>query len=468
MFCIGANSGFRRRATAPVSGFQGSTMSRNEGALKALLEWTVAHLYSDQPEAEASDRALRALCGQLGRNPPYVEAAPQITDDGSATVVAGAISPSGKVAVVLRQNASEPLSQRLRLVTYTDGGIKDESIGTFPENPTAPSVTVQFPQGSEEPAIVSNHHHLILIWGFTMTLPENAYSIRLWRKGEESHVAYIVDNTVYHKIMVDRTLMEGHWNLLPDVYWIDLVGGSLACLTSKHDDTDCVLHWRDWQVRIDTRYINFESIAPWPESPDKLILIGTEILSQAPCVYIVGAEGIVAQHRCPTPNIYFDNGEVFNMEWTAFGWQLHRFTPKGFETVGEPTPFLGTLARRDTQAYAFGSTVVLANFETFAGASPSYNACIITPGHGSSAPNARNDLALTRLHHGIAVRRRNGTFHWNIPTAADDGTPYADFPLYGLPFSRLTATQDKRGLAVMSWGYTDGTLHVLRYPLPSR
>lgn len=457
-------------ATALVSGVFGNVMMTNEeGALKCLWEYLVAHLFQNQPTPDQSDRALRAVSGGLGRNAPFVEASFLPLRGARGSVKTVAISPEGKIAIVLWRSVGKDEFDELCLVVWKDGSVtKPRVLGTAEGIFDEDSIRVFFPEGSDDPAVVIGGG---VLWGdATFGLPWKAVSevpvsacLTVFEEGGRKFAAYIDEDrdACLFPFSVPGVQQGGSGGLRGKTLWLGLVGGELVRITATRNAE--AVRWRDIVVPIESVVPTVDGILP--ESigvADGGIQFVAKIGNGHRAVW---SDGTTRREVAAPGDLFFDRGEIYGIgprgvrlkEIVRF--EKGRFVPIGYETDLLPSIEPGT------EILAFGSTVVVSNFNLPAKA-VERRACVITPGHRSSAPCSKEDLALRRFHTGMGIHRRNGAIHWAIPTAADVGTKNADFPLYGLPFDRLIATEDDRGHAIMSWAFVDGTFHVLRYPLP--
>lgn len=461
-------------ATALVSGVSGNAMSKKEdGPLKTLMEYIVAHLFQGQPTPDQSDRALRAVSGQLGRNAPFVEATFLPLRGASGSVKAVAISPKGKIAIVLWRSVGKDDFDELCLVVWEDGNVsRPKVVGTAKTIDEDDRIRVFFPEGSEEPAICVRDRVVWGKWEEKLPWPEGAPAdacLTLWEEFDASgpprrFLAYIHEGAaVLFPIPVSGRPSGGGTGALRGgtTRWMGLVEGDLARITAQRGVE--VLRWRELVVPAPTRVPTVDAILPGSIGFKNG---GVQFVATVGNSHVAVWSDGTTRHEATAPqDVFFDQGKIYGIGPRGTGnKQILRFEKDRFVPVGNETDLLPAI-EPGMAVHAFGSTVVVSNFNLPAKV-VERRTCVITPGHGAIAPNSKEHLALRRLHEGVAAHRRDGTFHWNIPTAADVHTAYADFPLYGLPFDRLRETEDDRGKAIMSWAFADGTFHVLRYPLP--
>ncbi len=452
----------------------GKTMSqaKDQGAFQRLMSNLVAHMYSGTPNSDQSERALRAVSGRLGRNPPYVEATFDLASDPSEDVLDVAISPKGKIAIVLGIQTKEPFSRTSRLVVYTSRkGIEERQLGIFKGSMFQ---KVLFPEGSEEPAVVIGGEQLFwgnwtvrLPWKDASAVPESA-CLTLW--GPEGshrtrHIAYLTEDQKLTELLKFGSSDRESSNFNPArMRWIGLTNGRLVQIeVAKGRDT---FHCGPINIPIPDECKILESSIGFAKGGYQFVV--NDSYDQKHIAY--WSDGNVAlTATCPDGNVHADHEQIFVSQFSGGeNGMLMRFVKGTFEPIGDYTDLWPKLTE-SSRVFQFGSTAVVSEFR-FSKVANKRRVLVVTPGHGSSAPNTERDIGINRFHHGIGLHRKDHnmelTLHWQIPTAADIGTKYADFPLYGTLFTRLTAVEDDRGKAIMSWEETDETFHVLRYPLP--
>lgn len=444
-------------------------MEKNEGALKRLMEYLVAHLYRNTPAAEHSDRALRTLSGQLTRNPPYVDDSFQI--DGSVeNALAGAVSAKGEVAWVVDSTPRGQRKTELRLVTRHNGTRTTRLLGEIKEDHRVPDVKVWFDRCSSNPIVLINGVHLK--WGIVgITLPESHRCLTVWTDhGCSLHVAYVLEGEAFHHAWgesFDEDVEHGRLNANGPTCWIGLVRDSLAQITIGDDQV--VLRWCSIKASAASGSIFVESITA---SAGWLQFVVDSGCAGKTVYYSDGRE--LKGSTVPEGDVIFGGGHIFMVHRGPSRGEIMRLqrnewvrcAEQGTVPVGGPMPAIGKNAR----VFDFGDTVVVSDFSGPANKSVK-RVWKITGEVTSCSSSSPEDIAIERFHHGIGIHRKadNGDeyVHWEAPSALKIGA-FDNFPLYGTPFDRLVAVEDDRGKAVMSWAFTDGTFHVLRYPLPSR
>ena len=224
-----------------------SSQERNQHALQRLMKWIAPRLYENEPPSENSERALRALSGQLGSNPPFVIDAFELTETLSDWIVDVAISGSGKIAILLGSHGDEG-SSNIFLTTWPRlrGYSELLNLGAVKDNAT---VRVFFPKNSNTPAVVVGGVRiewgdwtLELPWKDEPEVPEDA-CLTLWEDEQyRQHVAYLNEGKICHEMNV----FDWHpATSTQNVRWLGLVEGELAYITSEIPDGQCeTLYWK--------------------------------------------------------------------------------------------------------------------------------------------------------------------------------------------------------------------------------
>lgn len=429
-----------------------SSEKADVNAYKNLGHCYVSH-QDAPPSSDRSDRATRALSGQLVPNPPFVELSFQVSDDPTAKVLGVAISPKGKVAIAV-------LTNRLSLVTYDRGSVSSR---VFPgSHDVAFAVRPFFPEGSEDAAVLIDGTKIL--WGnWTVELPWGDRSVNkydcltAWLDDGIRKVAFI-DKSVAWECVPGK---KGSWQ---DTYtWLGLVDGSLARIKFAEKNGSETLYWCDLSVPAQVSTTDFAGISNGSvASKDGGIQFNAHIRGENVAVWTDG----VKRHEVPVPGqLRLERGEIYSVNQL----NVSRFEKDRFVVVGIGAPYRGTLPLF-TGFDRFGDTTVLSDFSR-PGEASDKRLFYIDRNGAMAEPNTRNDSAYARFHHGVGLLRKGRndepTLHWEVPLA-DGHQEYADFPLYNVPFATLVPVEDVRGKAVMAALNPEGsaTMVIIRYPLP--
>ena len=451
-----------------------SSQERNQHALQRLMKWIAPRLYENEPDSENSERAMRALSGQLGSNPPFVIDAFDLGVSPRAWIEHVAISPKGKVAIVVGEPGEVDGSSTMLLTTWprSSGYSEFQTVATRAEDPAA---FVLFPEGSDTPAVLIGGEKLV--WGnWTLELPWKEEQmvppgacLTLWEdKDHYQHVAYI-DEYIGEARVVYKMNVIGAYSKpsVNDVRWLGRIDGSLAWIVNEVQDGKCeTLYWR---------------------SVEAIMLRGERIITKSigfvdgGIQFVTGERGRMFAHRVkgndPNDDLISDPMEVCLWgDGHIFGYNksspvLYEFSAQG-EWVQIAEMEKGQLAIQEgvnVSVFDFGDHVVFADT-----LSPKASRIIdVYPNHPAKiTPIVHGpQTGFLRAHDGLVyqtVITGEGGFIWNALNNVPGKRPLtAVFPLYNR-FYTLTPVHDDRGKAIMGWGYAEGTFAIIRYPLPTR
>ena len=453
-------------------------MSTENGALERLMKYLAAHLFKGQPTPEQSDRALRAASGHLSKNPPHVLASLEL-DEPNTQVLASAISPKGKVALLVSQKPGT-----CRLVTWSrESGLSNKKEEWQFGKDTRPRMF--YPEGSDEPAVVISEKRLfwegmddlISMDGFLLDGADSGH-VHLWTKPDGQKRAAMDGCNGLHVVGTGGGA-DITTHVFPDrdvVRWVGSLRGDLVMIVSHYGEDDVL---RDKAVRWnEIELVAPEGYAIVQES------IGFDEHGALQCVakndkraYALWSDG-TDSYRVEVPEdgvLCFDAGRIFLVTYVPPSalprLLLAEFECYHFQHIGDLHICRGGSVE-NVDAYVVGDTVAI----LYCVGNRLLYVSQVTSNRNQPGSymqwfcledSAFSHVRFDRFHHGIGYFRNRGTgvLAWGrIPDAHPLTT--VEFPLYGAPFDRLTEVEDDRGKAIMSWALTDGTLHIIRYPLP--
>lgn len=446
------------------------------GGWQGLAKFVAAHMHEDVGD-DRLDRAVETAAGHLARNPRHVVASLAL-ERLTLRVLAGVISPNGKIALVVAFDDAQ-----CGLVTWSrEQGLREDAQGESWFFDQSLALEISFPHGSEEPAVVGFVRDECacpvarVVWDdWVLDLPHTRHSLKdacltMWQEGSVFNVASIRNGGIVHlssrdrgtpgiDATIDTVSREG-------TEWIGLVDGSLARIT--REDSFDVMRWRDLKAAVPSASIFSGSVAA---SAGWLQFVVDSGRAGKTVYYSDGRE--LKSSTVPANDVIFGDGQIFLVHRGPSRGLIMRLNSdrfvhcaeQGMALVGGPMPEIGKNAR----IFDFGETVVVSDFS-----GPVHESVkrvwTITGKATSCGNNSTKDINIERFHHGIAIYRKadNGDeyVHWEAPSALKIGR-WANFPLYNTPFDRLTPVEDARGEAIMSWSFVGGTLHVIRYDLPN-
>jgi len=439
------------------------------------MKYLLPRLYENEPQSENSERALRALSGQLWSNPPHVIDAFDLGVDESAWIVDVAISPTGKMAILAGEHQDPDKSSKVLLTTWPrpSGYSEFKSLGIVKDDA---DVRVLFPAGSKNPAVIVGGEKIVwgdwtleLPWKEELAVPEEAY-LTLWSTDDDQRIAYICDGKVHAKMRHHVT----HLNAGPPsdfvssgsvARWLGLVNGSPAWIVNEDPDGKCeTLHWRN----VEAIMMRGERIIP--ES------IG---FVDGGLQFVTGDLGRLFAHRV---KINDQKNELISdpMEVCLWGddriFGYNKSSPALYEfTTRAEWVQIAEMGKRQlaiqegADVYGFGDHIVFVDEQTLR-----QDRIIDVIPNGpimTTMVIGGPKTGYRRAHDGLmyqTIVMGNGRFIWCTFDGVTGKRPLtATFPLYS-QIDSLTPIEDERGKAIMSWGYAEGTFHVVRYPLPTR
>lgn len=446
-----------------------SSQERNQHALQRLMKYIAPRLYENEPPSESSERALRALSGQLGSNPPYVIDAFELTQTYSDFIQDVAISKTGKVAILLGSHVDED-SYNVFLTTWPRprGYSELQDLGVVKDDA---KVSVLFPEGSDTPAVIVGGQRIEWgNWSLELSMPDHlevtkdAY-LTLWEDSYHlRHVAYLHDGELFYEtnaVLYSKLCAK-------NVRWLGYIYEEPAWITNEIHDGQCeTLHWRNVKAIMPCgQRIISESIVVMTgqiqlvtEEDGRMFAHIVSLYNKKndlisdPMGYCVWGDGYIfgcrhAPGSTPGNLIYeFDQGgqwiPVAELDFPKFRHVEHLFSQGDHFTlvnqgIGGLTLYSGVRGNLRVEA----------------------------------TPIARGPkTGFVGAHSGILYQTMvtgTGGFIWSALNNTPGKRPLtATFPCYG-KFDQLVPIQDDRGKAIMSWGYAEGTFCVIRYPLPTR
>lgn len=436
-------------------------------------------------EGEVLQRALDTMSWRLAPLPPYVLDQFVLTTCDEDKVVSVAIKPDGtEVAILMSLPDADERKRWLKLVVWQEQGSPVERDIAVVETANADKARVVYPVRSAYPAVIVCEAQVYwnqVVFDVGMYVdPSTVSNLTVWcNENKLSHVSFISDGYLY-QLSRDNTLVgrveKQHFGTpfdtqnTPTRYiWTGMVSGYPANI-SEEWDVDGVrqtIHYRDFhfQMPMWNEQIVRESIG---YSVGGLQFV-TEWRQKTTCVYWI-------------PDPEFDRNDVKPREGRATGvlrydhGGIYYLYERGERPIRQLLGFLKgefiPCAPESTEIQAFGDhTRVLGFADSWAlinmssPKKPRRDRVQIVRG-GVYKPDTSDDLGYGRFHNWLAIERRN-TFRLMLPVAEPQSSAYKDYPLYGTPFHRLTEVKNLEGTkSVMTWDFTRGTFHILRYPHP--
>lgn len=458
-------------------------MSRNvkdAHALQRVIQAAAARMCKDTPPAQTSERAVRALTGQLASLPPYVIDAFELTQTLSDWIVDVAISKSGKIAILLGQHTDEDSSNVFLTIWPRPRGDSELlNLGLVKDNAT---VRVLFPEGSDTPAVVIGGEKIVwgnwtleLPWKDELEVPKSA-CLTMLQDSECVHVWYIDDGVVSYTFfsgtVIDRFQPFGSSDS-NKTRWLGLVGGELAHITVECDQNNVreTIHWRN---------VN-KAMSMWNEQivPASIGCVGDGIQFVTMRNFQFTAYQLSADHTWESEwmsSCFFGDGRIFMYYRGDVELPRHAvhsicglaqgggWVEAAEMEVGQACPEVGS------RVHDFGDHVAIVDQHE------RRHDRLITV--WPSAYRLETSVIIggptngyVRVHHGLLYQTNvTGTsgFIWTALDNVPGKRPLTkSFPLYNR-FDTLTPVEDERGKAIMGWGYAEGTFCVIRYPLPTQ
>lgn len=434
-------------------------MAKGETPWQSLSQYIGVYL-EEEGLYDRFDLTFEVVHGGLGHL-PHLDASVQMTSCSETDVVLWDIAPDGTIALVLEEAGADRLVDQTLVVWSVERGLSKRKLD-------GRGLYVFFPEGASEPIVVNWNHDVV--WGdYRVHLPDasdRASEQFAWEEGDDrflAHTSYPGEGTEKNSYVLfrhdRREPSRGTVSVLDrNTDWIGLVGGSLARIVTEDDHQ--ALCWRDQVVSLPVRErIVAESIGVVDGRLQFAIAVDAEGNLCRACSY---RDGLAC-----SPSVFsykdaiFDRGEILVFPLVGSDRRCERFDGERFVTSGLSVG-LTRVFGPEARVFVLGSTVDAPDHSS-SQRFISYRDCVIRPDGDRWVPDGSGDLAVARFHHGVGFERRNRTWHWGVPNSDER----VDFPLYGQAFSRLTAVEDARGKAVMGWVFAHGTLHILRYPLPT-
>lgn len=471
--------GGTRRLAQGNTGKDNMKRSTGSASWQSVVQYAGKHLHED-PDDDCIDRGLETMGGHLTRMPRFVVASLKL-ERLDHKVLAGATSPGGKIALVAAFD-----DDRSGLVTWSrEEGLREDVQGEpwyFDQDRT---IEISFPHGSEEPAVVGSVPDecscpvVRIAWGdWVLDLPHTNHPLKdacltMWQEGDVCHIAFIRNRGLVHRFSrqtgVPGAVATDEVGSREGTDWIGLVDDSLATISERDgcQTFRCAQHANElpYGYRIDPASIGFENGHPRFVARNRdHVLFWNDGKVQQSLLHVEKLEF----------SVQYDHGRVFVVsarqthgDLGPVRFDLREFRLGRLARVCECDDIRTMLDEQHVRAFAFDKAVAFANV------SPDFERknerVLVACADGSVfRPSTASVSAVARFHHGIGllcVEKVRQSIVWMIPGERDHGWPAA-FPLYNLPFDRLTAVEDSRGKAIMTWAFTDGTFHVIRYPLP--
>lgn len=450
-----------------------SAIESSQGAVSRLLAFLVPRIYKNVPSGESAERALRAVSGQLGHNPPGVEASFLVSDDPNKVVVDAVISPNGTVGM-LRAPATQLADiQQFNgtVLTWTRNGGLREVAAVWALN-TARLQGLFFPPGSEVPAVELSDGRII--WGdwaihlpWKWAAPRDA-CLTLWEERGTRFVAYLAEERLclrQHDTAVGLEMGPSDPSG-PVTKWIGLVNGALATLVMT-DDGGTEMRWNG--ARSNRMKTNEETVVIGSVGfvEDRMQFVTYR--NGAPVAWRMNKE-VMSSDAFPKDGYpLYDRGEIFAICPSASGWaQLHRFTKRGFEPFGRE---FVTNGRRDGHWHldAFKNAVVLsADVGSHSGGISRACIAMVRADGQTNEWYAKDVVAMRHVAEGFVELRTETAGQPSLLWHNPDERSGFSVPNYQQPLDSHVRVNDARGGSLMSWFSLDNTFHVLRYPLPAK
>jgi hypothetical protein len=437
-----------------------------EYALQRLMQYAVAHMVRGLPSSQDSHRALMALSGQFGGNPPFVIDAFDLGISSRAYIWAVAISPSGQLAIVVGEPQDQVGVSKLLLTTWPRprGYSELKELGIVKDDA---QVNVFFPERSKEPAVIHSGRELIwgswtvpLPWGDDLEVPVEA-CLTLWENDDHfQQVAFLEDGEIHYEMNVVGGCTKPH---AKNVRWIGYRWESLLAIQVNKRGKDVLLCRGKEVVMDDGDKIEVDSITADQHRIKfvvscedghgfKVVDVAVEetAKSQSADICIWGDGCVLAfdPEHCVFSELDFSGrwrklGESGQTKsWVKSAKRLFDMGDHRIIVEKDQTSDLDRLViiQEDGQ---IGTVVVARGPKT----------------------------GFVRAHQGLlyqtTVTGADGFVWSNMGYEPNKRPDSRMFPLYNR-FDTLTPVHDDRGRAIMSWGYTEGTFCVIRYPLPTR
>ena len=445
-----------------------STQDRNQHALQRVVKYLAPRLYENEPPAANSERALRALTGVLASNPPFVIDAFDLDVPGSAYIWDVAISPTGKIAIVVGIPEERTGCSNALLTTWPRPSGYSEFHGLGPVDDDT-TVRALFPEGSKTPAVIFGgrligwgNWTLELPWAEEKEVPKDA-CLTLWEDRDHlQHVAYLNEGEIVYEMNVVGAYSKP---AAQNVRWIGLVGGKLGYIQVKngHDE----LHWNYIQAKL-------------PEASHKILPGSISVIDDDVLQFVTQGKAFTA--FLATRDSLTSSDPMHICVWGdghIFGYPYRADTDRDpdlvyeFDMTGHWVPVAKLdydLFRDVQQLFVEGEHFTLVNPNV-------HGVGLLYVGHAGDLSVRTIHISqgpktgFARAHSGI-IYQTDATGLGGFVWSALDNPPHkrpltAVFPNYGR-FDQLVPVQDDRGKAIMGWGYAEGTFCVIRCPLPSR
>jgi hypothetical protein len=438
---------------------------QERGGWQALIQYVGAQMHRPV-EDDRLQRALDTAAGNLTQSPPWVVST-QTLEFYRECVLASAFSPSGKLAlVVARENFT------CGLVTWT------HERGWREHNRSAESwsydsyckIEVSFPHGSDEPLVVitqSNREHQTICtdirWG-EIYLQVSEIIFQIFGLHDDSGWQIYISSPGGWVSHTSRcgTLMNEPYRYDENVSWVGIVEGKIAKIQVGNGRE--TLHWHRGQIAMPNG--GEESIEPetFVSTNGWLLFISYDSSSN---MAVWRTNGISTSRFGPFRFRDRDSmtGYSGTVPWRILkvegGGQLHLMGDDGFKPFGPVHPSLW--GPPPYQVVCLNDEIAVVYYES----APPTLTVLTASGH--KQPLNSQGIQWVEAMHGMLVLDYNdGRLTCLDPNSlAQPSTPKrTSWPLYGTPYRQATPVQDGRGKAIMTWGFTDGTVHVLRYPIP--
>lgn len=447
-----------------------SAIESSQGAVSRLLAFLVPRIYKNVPSGESAERALRAVSGQLGHNPPGVEASFLVSDDSAQTALDAAISPMGTVGILCGP-ALVPCDVKsidVTVKTWSRGGGFKEVASVSIAGKTGKKRFL-FPPGSETPALLLDDGQIV--WGdWTVTLAGNRDAhLILWEEGGTRFVAYIREERLCVHQRVTATGLE----MRPTdplkalaAKWIGLANGEPAMIVTL-DDGSTELRWNGTRSnRMGAgENVVIESIG-FVEDRIQFVTRRQDCTRTA---WRMSKEAMSSDAFPKDGYPLYDRGEIFAICSSASGWaQLHRFTKRGFEPFGRE---FVTNGRRDGHWHldAFKNAVVLsADVGSHSGGISRACIAMVRADGQTNEWYAKDVVAMRHVAEGFVELCTETAGQPSLLWHSPDERSGFSIPNYQQSLDSHVRVNDARGGSLMSWFSLDNTFHVLRYPLPAK
>ncbi len=453
------------------------TRSQGDAAWQPLVQYVGSHMH-ERYNDDRLDRALETAKGGIVRPPEHV------VDIFALPVGAQpycfAISLTGEVAILYWSDNGKDAYRTLCLVRRLRGGERTrlKVFGTEQTiSPTA-NIRILYVEDYEQPVVIVGND---LFWGNEVTacLPREWYDgvpaeacLTFWEEDNRRWVAYIKsDHTaVQFPFYLPGRPIADLFSLRGSTSWLGAVDGSLAHVIYTEDGKHALL-WRHGKIVMPNRDLHIIGESISRVTADSIQFAAWETATRYRLFYVTPETH--TETLVPQSAVFWSKGQIYVKDVDGEQHNLYRHSPptgtlETVATIRHPEQFS---VGNGLRLHHFDDTVVLVDFGNPAKVNAARALIIGTgaDGGGMGLLDTREFCAVRRMHHALAwqIRGKNGGFRWQELGAWEAEASYANLPLHGLSFDRLTAVENAYGKAIMNVGFTHHWVHIIRYPLPS-